>query len=183
MKRFVMAAALCAFLASTGAAQQTAADSPATKEEIEKYFQVMHVRDMMKNMMDAMTKQMHQMVHDQVAKDAAKLPPDFEERSIKRMDDTLKEMPFEEMLQAMAPVYQRHLSKGDLDAIVAFYSTPTGQKLLREQPAMMQEAMQASFPIMQRMMKSMTDRVQQEIAQAVKDPKSKASGDSKASPN
>jgi len=45
------------------------------------------------------------------------------------------------MLDDMIPVYQRHLTKQDVDSMLAFYNTPTGQKLLREQPAMMAEGM------------------------------------------
>jgi hypothetical protein len=99
------------------------------------------------------------------------------------MDEIFKGVPIEEMLQAMVPVYQKHLTKGDLDAIDAFYSSPTGQKLLREQPAMVAEAMQASTPIIQKMMKTTMDRVQQEVAEALKDPKGKSDKDSKVTPN
>jgi hypothetical protein len=77
----------------------------------------------------------------------------------------MKAFPWDEMLQAMVPVYQKHLSKGDIEAIVAFYSTPTGQKLLREMPAMMGEAIQAMTPLLRKQMDAMTEHVQQEIAQ------------------
>ena len=40
----------------------------------------------------------------------------------------------------MVPVYQKHLSKSDVEEMIKFYSTPTGQKILREMPAMTAEA-------------------------------------------
>ena len=183
MKRFLLISTLWVAFPLAGIAQQSAADSPASKEDIERYFQVMHLRDTMKQMMDVMNKQAHQMVHAQISKDAANLPPDFEARMNKMTDEELKNLPVEEMLQAMIPVYQKHWTKGDVDAIVAFYSTPTGQKVLRELPATMAEGMQAVTPIIQKRMNGMMERVQQEVAQMVKESKSKAGQSSQATPN
>ena len=101
----------------------------------------------------------------------------------KMMDDMLKKFPVDEMLEATIPVYQKHWTKGDVDAMVAFYSTPTGQKILRELPTTMAEAMQAMQPIMQKKMNGMLERVQQEVAQMVKDSKIKAGQNSQATPN
>ena len=175
MKRFLLATSL--FLVSfptIGAAQQSASDSPATKEDVEKYLEVTHARAMMKQVMDVVSKQTHQMVHEQLSKDLDKLPPDFESRMNKMTDDMLKTFPVDEMLDAMIPVYQKHWTKGDVEAMVAFYSTPTGQKILRELPSTMAEAMQAMQPIMQKKMNGMLERVQQEVAQMVKDSKAKS---------
>ena len=128
----------------------------------------MHLHDMMLQMIDAMAKPMHQMVHDQCVKDKDKLPDDFEAQMNKMMDDMLKDMPWDEMIQAMAPAYQKHMTKGDLDAIVAFYSSPTGQKLLREMPAITGESMQTMMPIMQRYMEKVQGRVQDETMAMLK---------------
>jgi len=173
MKRLWLTSSLFLLLPMVGAAQQSASDSPATKEDVEKYLEVTHARTMMKQIMDVMTKQVHQMVHDQISKDLDKLPPDFETRMNKITDDMLKTFPVDEMLDAMIPVYQKHWTKGDVDAMVAFYSTPTGQKILRELPTTMAEAMQAMQSIMQKRMSGMMERVQQQIAQMVKESKTK----------
>src|SRR5712692_7837086 len=174
MKRFLLTAALCIALPVFGSAQQAAADAPASKEDIERYFQVMHLRDTMKQMMDTMTKQMRQMTHAQISKDAANLPSDFETRMNKMVEDQLKDFPMEEMLQAMIPVYQKHWTKGDVDAMVEFYSSPTGQKILKDMPATMAEAIQSVQPIMQKQMTTMMERVELEVAQLAKDSKAKS---------
>jgi hypothetical protein len=61
-------------------------------------------------------------------------------------------------------VYQRHLSKTEMAAISSFYMSPTGQKLLSEQPAMMQEGFQAGGSLMETrmepMMKQLDERMQ-----------------------
>jgi hypothetical protein len=182
MKRVLLAATLCALLAAVAAAQQTDADKPATKEDVEKCFQVMHSREMMTKMIDAMTEPAHQMLHEQYLKDKDKLPPDFEERTQKTMDDYLKDLPLDEMLQAMVPAYQKHLTKGDINALVAFYSSPTGQKLIREMPAITAEAMQAVMPLVQQRVGAITQRVQQDVARMVEDSKTKPGEKSQAPP-
>ena len=100
MKRFVIAAVLCAGFSWTGLAQ-TAADAPATKEDVERYFQAVHSHDMMLKMMEAMSAPMHQAAHEQCEKDKEKLPADCEARMTRTMDDMMKQMPFDEMMQAM----------------------------------------------------------------------------------
>jgi len=183
MKRSLLILAACLVFTANGAAQQSATDAPATKADIDRYLEVTHAREMMKNMMDIMSNQLRQMVHDQVVKEAASLPPDFEARMNKKTDEMLKDLPLNEMLDAMIPVYQKHWTKGDVDALVAFYSTPTGQKILKEMPTTMAEAMQAVMPIMQKHMEVVMDHVHQEVAQMVKDSRAKPGDKSQAKPN
>jgi hypothetical protein len=183
LNRFLLAAILCLALSCNALAQQNAADAPATKEDVERYLQATRSHDMMKKMIEAMSKPMHQMLHDQFIKDKDKLPADFESRMNKRMDDMMRDMPFDEMMQAMVPVYQKHFTKGDIDALVAFYSSPTGQKMLREMPAIMGEAMQTAMPIMNKYMETMKQRVQQEVAELQKESQKKPGQKPPATPN
>ncbi len=183
MKRILLAALFCLCISSVSVAQQAASDAPASKEDVQKYLDVMHSREMMTQVVDAMIKPLHQMTHEQYLKDKDKLPPDFEERMNKMIDESLKAFPWDEMLQAMVPVYQKHLTKGDVDALTAFYGTPTGQKVLRELPAITAEAMQSMMPLLRKQMDAMNERVQQEVAQMIKDSKSPAANKSQAKPN
>jgi hypothetical protein len=165
VKRLLPLVFMCLVLSSGARAQQTGPNAPATKEDIEAYLQVMHAHEMMANMMDAMIKPMHQMIHEQYLKNKDKLPPDFEEHMNQLMDDMMKNMPFDEMTQAMVPAYQKYLTKGDVAALVAFYSTATGQKILKQLPAIMAESMQDAMPIMQKYMDTMRQRMEQEVGQ------------------
>jgi hypothetical protein len=167
VKRFLIAAILCAALSFTGLAQ-TATDAPAAKEDVERLFQAMHSHDMMLKMVEAMSAPMHQAAHDQCERDKDKLPADCEERINKLLDGMMKEIPFDQMMQAMVPAYQKHFTKGDMDALIAFYSTPTGQKVLQELPAVTAEGMQAMMPIMRKSVEKMTERAEQEVNQMIK---------------
>lgn len=56
----------------------------------------------------------------------------------------------DEMIAAIIPIYQQHLSHADVQAIIAFYRTPPGAKYLKEQPAMQSESMKAMEPIIKK---------------------------------
>lgn len=169
MKRILLAAAIILAMCGCVGAQQNPADAPATKEDIQRYLQTMHSKEMAEKMMDVMTKPMHQMIHEQYLKDKDKLPADFESRMNKRLDENFKNIPWDEILDAMVPVYQKHLTKGDVDALVAFYSTPTGQKLLKEMPQIVAESMQNAMPLMRKHIDTLNQRVQEDIAAMVKE--------------
>ncbi len=166
--------ASCLAFNGTGMAQTTS-DSPASKEDVEKYLNAVHSHEMMKQMVDAMTKPMHQMAHEQCAKYKDTAPADCEATMNKNMDEMMKEMPFDEMMDAMIPAYEKHFTKGEMDALTAFYSAPTGQKILREMPAIMSESMETMMPLLKRTIDHMTERAQQQVAQIVKGPKTATS--------
>jgi uncharacterized protein len=182
VKRFSLAILVFLLFGAISFAQQSPSDAPASQEDIEKYLDTMHARDLMKSTLDAVTKQMHQMIHNEI-KNQPNLPADFEARMDKMMDDMFKNFPTDDLLQAMIPAYQKHLTKGDVDSLTAFYSTPTGQKILKEMPAMTAEAMQASSGIIQKMMAQAQERVQTEIAQMQKEPDGSSAKQPQSTPN
>ena len=153
------------------AQQPSASDAPSTKEDIEKLFTTMHVREQMRNMMDLMVKQSKQMTHDALKRKV----PDISEKDLERIDAMsdrmLKELDTNGMIDDMIPVYQRHLTKADVAAMAAFYETPTGQKLLREQPQMTAEAMQAVQPRMEKMMSKVMDEAEKMAKESIEESK------------
>ena len=155
--------------ASAGASAQNSADpnAPAAKEDIQRYLDAMDTPEMMKKMMAAMTQQMHRIVHEQVQKQS-NLPADFEAREDKVMDDMFKDFPVQELIDVMIPVYQKHFTKGDVDGLVAFYSSPTGKKVLKEMPAIMSESMQSASGVVQKLMADANERVKIQIAEEIK---------------
>jgi uncharacterized protein len=79
-------------------------------------------------------------------------------------ENLFKNMPVDEMVDAMVPIYQKHLTKEDLDGILAFYSSPVGQKLQREQPVIMQEAMQVGGEIGRRRLGDMMQQMDEFVS-------------------
>jgi hypothetical protein len=178
MKRIVPVIAFVICLSLSSFAQTSTDDSPATKADVERYFHLMNTDDMMKKMTAAMAGSIQKMLHEQYLKHQDELPADYESKMNKLMHDMFADMPWNEMFEAMVPAYQKHLTKGDIDNLVAFYSTPTGAKVLHEMPAMMSEAMQDMMPIMTKHMESIETRLKKEtddmIAQGKKPADDKA---------
>ena len=67
------------------------------------------------------------------------------------------------MIDAMIPIYQKHLTQSDLDAILGFYASSAGHKLLKETPAIMAEAMQVGGEIGRRRITEVNQRIQARI--------------------
>lgn len=99
---------------------------PAKKTSIEQLMQLTGAGDLSAQMMNQMLPAMQQMIPD--------APPTF-------WDTFKQELDANELMKMIIPVYQKHLSEEDIQAILAFYSTPAGKKLISAQPAIMQESM------------------------------------------
>jgi len=176
MKRLLVALAIVVLLSWTCVAQTNAADAPASKEDVQRYLDAVHSRDLTKKMMAAMVPAMHGLMHDEYLKHKDELPADYESKMTAMVDDMFASMPFDEMIEAMAPVYQKHFTKGDIDSLVAFYTSPTGSKILNEMPAIMAEAMQNMRPIMSKYMDTMQERIKKETETMIAESKKKSSG-------
>jgi uncharacterized protein len=132
-------------------------DAPS-KEEVMKFFAVMHVREQMELMMKTIMVQTRQ----NVAASIEKSEPNLSEAEKKQMDSLLaetytdiqKEFSTEGVLEDIVPVYQKHLTRSDLQAVIDFYQSPAGQKLLKEMPAMSVEAMQVTNARSQKLMET-----------------------------
>jgi hypothetical protein len=135
-------------------------DTPATREDVLQLFNVMKIHEQMSSVMTTIAAQQRSMMHEGMRKHFPQVTDEELARLDKFTADTMKEMPIDGMLDDMIPVYQKHLSKADVDAMGAFYSSPTGQKLLREMPAMTAESMQAAGPRIQAMMEKVMDRAE-----------------------
>ncbi len=165
MKRLLLLIVFVLACSTISRAQQTGSEAPATKEDVEAYFRIAHSHEMVAKTMDVMAKSLRQMMHERYLKDKDKLPADFEERMNKRTDDLMKNMPIDEMMQAMVPAYQKHFTKSDIDALIAFYSSPVGQKVLNELPAILSESMQNMMPVMNKYLGTVRERLDQEVAE------------------
>jgi hypothetical protein len=154
----LLSASLLAF-SMCAAAQTTVSVAPdaPSKEDVKKLFDVMASRDQMAQMMQQLFTQMRSLNREELKK----RHPDVSQGDLARMDreseDIIKNFPLDAMLNDMIPIYQRHFTKAEIDALIAFYSSPPGQKFLHEMPAVTSETMRAVYP-----------RIQEEVDAALK---------------
>jgi len=161
-----MSAVTLLFVASSPLLAQS--DAPATREDVLKLFDTMKIHEQMRSVMDSVVKQQRAMIHETLKKRS----PQITEEDFARLDqltaNIVKDMPVDTLLDDMIPVYEKHLSRSDVDAMNTFYASPTGQKLLREMPAMTAESMQAAGPHMQAMMEKVMDQAEKMDAEGRK---------------
>jgi hypothetical protein len=132
-------------------AEALPADAP-THDQVMTLFDLLQIRRNMGVMMDGMKQAMKQTA-EQAFRESVPNPTPKQLEALRGMiDGALANMPMDEMIEASVTVYRRHLSKSDVEEMIRFYAGPVGQKLLHEQPQMMQESMQAGTAIQQKRM-------------------------------
>jgi uncharacterized protein len=166
MKKLILLPCVIAILAVSAFAQVPEASSAAPgKDEVLRFMDVMHIHAQMEQVMDGMKKSMKAGAEAGFKQKIPAATPEQLAKINSLADVVFKDFPIDEIFDAMVPIYQKHLSKSDLDAVIAFYLSPVGQKLLKEQPAMMAEAMQAGQDIMLRKLPEMQERLETKVAQ------------------
>lgn len=159
-------------LSPVWAQDATSNDAPATREDIQRLFTTLHLREQVRSIMEISANQSMQAVRESLKQKLPNASDSDLNRATAMTDALLKSMDLDGMLDDMIPVYQRHLTKSDVAAMSAFYETPTGQKLLREQPAMTAEAMKAVQPRMEKMLNNSMDQAEKTARESVSPSKS-----------
>jgi hypothetical protein len=162
---------LCVW-ASPLAAQQ--ASTPAAREDIVRLFDAMHIKEQVRSTMDLMAAQMKQMTRESLKEHFPQASVEDFAKADAISGEMLKDYPIDGMVDDIIPVYQKHLTKADVEAMLAFYSTPTGQKLLREQPEIATESMQAISGRMQQSFEEMMHRLENRLNEDKKKEKAPA---------
>jgi uncharacterized protein len=147
----IVGACICV---SPMAAQQ--ASTAAGREDIVRLFDAMHVKEQVRSTMDLMAAQMKQMTRETLKERFPQASAADFAKADAISDEMLKDYPIEGVVDDIVPVYQKHLTK-------AFYSTPTGQKLLREQPQITTESMQAISGRMEKSFEEMMHRLEDRL--------------------
>lgn len=148
------------FAQSAKPAEQTAipatqttvtADQQPTAEQLAKLFEVMRLRAQMQSMRQIVPSMVQQQIKSAMQQTESNLPagskltPEQREGMEKVMrkyvGKAMDLYPADEMQSDMIGIYQRHLSRDDVDGMIAFYSSAAGQHLLDAQPVIAQEYM------------------------------------------
>lgn len=152
------------------------ADDQPSKEQLDRLFDVMQLRKQMAAMMKTLPTMMQQQVSQQIKTLAASssggsLTPEqqaaVDKLMKKYMEKALSLYPADEMINDLSAIYQRHLSKEDVDAVIAFYSSPAGQHMLELSPAVMKEYMPLVMSRMQERSKALTEEMKKDLQETL----------------
>jgi hypothetical protein len=145
----------------------------ASREDVERFFTAMRMRQNVQMVFKAMRQQIRSQSQTMMSEKLSTLTPDeqkrFQETMAVSMEEVLKVIQLDDMISDMIPVYQKYLTKEDLEGITTFYSSPVGQRLLDKTPAMTAEAMTISMQRMQKMMPEIIANMQKRMDQFMKD--------------
>ena len=148
-------------------------EDQATPEQVERLFQVLRVRQQTESMMKQMTAMMQQQVAQGMKSGEADLPADKKptpEQSAARqalmaklMDRAMHVYTVDEILADMTPIYQRHISKSDIEAFIAFFGSSSGQHFLEQQPLILKDYMPLVMTRVQEKTKALTEEMKKDI--------------------
>jgi len=160
------------------AAPTIPADQQPTTEQLNKLFEVMHVRAQLASI----TKMMPQMMQQQFTaqfKDIQKAHPELanisedQQKAVSKivasyMERVMNLYTGDEMISDMAAIYRKHLAAADVDAAIAYYSSPAGEHMLDMVPAMMQEFLPVVTSRIQARIPPLIEQMTQEMEGVIK---------------
>jgi hypothetical protein len=183
----LVASLSCLALAQTQKSAPPAAHpaAPATNpakpsaEEVMKLLELMRVQDGLDITISAMKDQLKSSAEQALREKIANPTPEQIKAVRVIVDEEFKKMSLDGLLRGLVPVYQRHLTHQDVAALIAFYSSPAGRKIVREQPAMLRESMQATQAGQRQKMEDVLSRMDVRIQQLIIDEQNKGEPDRK----
>jgi hypothetical protein len=151
-------------------------DDQPSKEQMARLFDAMRLRQQMANMTKTLPAMIQQQVSQQIKSLTANTsgtPLTAEQQAAvdqlmkKYMERALSLYPPDEMIADLSGIYQRHLSKEDVDGIIAFYSSPAGQHMVELAPVAMKEYMPLVMGRMQERSKALAEEMKKDMKETV----------------
>jgi uncharacterized protein len=146
MKTLRIAIALAAVAVSLSAQAQTAA-APATTthEKVRHLLQLTGAGELGTQMIDQMIVSFKQTMPD--------VPDEFWTGFRAKVKPS-------DMVDMLVPVYEKHLTEADLDALIAFYSSPVGRRFVEKQPLILADSMKIGQAWGERLAGEVVDELQ-----------------------
>jgi hypothetical protein len=125
---------------------ETAVDQPASRQEILRLLEVMRLRQQALDMQSAIQTQLRAMFDQMLQKQGSPLGPEEKKKMQELMSwsfqRSIELYPVDEMISDFVPIYQKHLNRADVQAILDFYASHAGKRLLDKTPALTREGME-----------------------------------------
>jgi len=160
------------------AAPEIPVDQQPTTEQLNKLFEVMKVR----TQLATITKMMPQMLQQQLTTQFKEMQKDHPEMGSmtddqqkaaseimgRYMGRVMNLYTADEMVSDMGAIYQKHLSASDVDATIAYYSSPAGEHMLELVPVIMQEFLPIVTTRIQERIKPVLEQMTKEMEGVIK---------------
>ena len=161
-------------VAQTKALPVVPEDQQPTASQLDRLFEVMRIKEQLAST----TKMMPQLIQQQMAQEIdglqkdhpelANLTPEQKQKAAqvvsKYMGQALTLFSSDEVIAQMKTIYQRHLTGNDVENLITFYGSSSGQHLLDMVPVVMQEFLPNFMQKMQVKMRPLMVEMAKEIA-------------------
>lgn len=145
-----------------------AADAPPTEASIKQLLEATHAQ----KLVDSMISQMDALMKNAMAQatQGQQLSPKLQKEVTQIETDMMAEMKgildWNKLVPMYVRVYQKSFNQQEIDGLLAFYKTPTGQALLNKMPLVLQNTMTEVQQMMQPMIQHLQQKQQQIAAEA-----------------
>lgn len=167
MKRTVTAFLALALMAC--AQPVSADDQPASREDVVRMLNAIGMQQQAERMQTVMLQQVKTTMP--VMDDEHLSPPQrarMQDITARMLADIMTAYPPSDAINDLVPIYQRYFTKSDVDAITAFYQSPSGRKFVEKTPEIMGEFMATLMPKMQAKIRPIIDKYQKEMEDATR---------------
>jgi hypothetical protein len=137
---------------NAGAAQDQPPAHPITLDQVHEMLQLTGAMNLSKQMMQGMMPLLRQSMPPYIPEDV--------------MEDIQNSLMAADLESAVVHAYQAHLSTEDGTAIIAFYKTAAGQRLLSAMPQIMKESQEAGGQLGQQIVEQVLEKHRAEIEAA-----------------
>lgn len=168
-------ASVVAFAQQPAAPATPAAPAPvpasvqASRDDVLKLLSMVHVQDQIEDMQNELAGQIADSILGDL--DLKQITPEqqarLHEAALASVNDVRSAYPTSQMIDDLIPVYQKHLTRADVEAAITFFSTPAGQKFIVEAPQMMQEALVISRPKIEQAIESVRPKIEERMRSAL----------------
>jgi uncharacterized protein len=162
MGRLGALALLCTVLCGAAMAQVALDTTPPSRAQVLKLMSAMGVQQGV----DASLRTTQEKVKDAARISFAKKNPDADAATLKKLDEVFDSTPlftFEDIADAIVPVYQKNLSAGDVQAGIDFYSSEAGKRLLEKVPAIIHEANEQGGQLVQKKLNAYSEELERKL--------------------
>jgi hypothetical protein len=154
-----------------------AADNPPSDASIKQLLEVVEMRKLPEAMTAQLDGAMKQAVQQatQGEQVPASIQRDIDKRQAQMIVATKETLDWNKLEPVYVRVYQRSLNQQEVDGLIAFYKTPSGQAVLKKMPIIMQNAVNETQQLMQPLVQQLRT-MQQEVRAEVQAEKDKKGG-------
>lgn len=150
-----------------------------TTEQVLRLLDLLQIKQSIQISVDAMKEEMKDTAEQSFREKIPNPTPEQLQSVHAVVDDVFKTLVFDDLITDVVPVYQKHLTRSDVQTMIAFYSSPAGKKIMREQPAMIKESMQATAAGKQKKMEVLLARLDLRVQRLIENEQNKTAPEQK----